>query len=89
MLLLSVKPNLWLIWDAHRLNSGFRVTMDAQNMPRFGSITPYNALPTLPYVLSLDWVDWTTVRSWRTEMMQALLEMMLNWMCVRAHGRWE
>ena len=55
------------------MTSGFKVTMDAQNMPRFGSITPYNALGTLSYVLSLDCVDWTMVRRRKTEMMHALL----------------
>jgi len=70
--LLSVRPSLWLIWGAHRLKRGLSVTMDAQKMPRLGSITPYRALPTLSYVLSVDCVDWTTVRRRRTEMTQAL-----------------
>ena len=56
----------------YRRSRGRRVTMQAQKMPRFGSITPYTALGTLSYVLSLDRVDWTTVRRRRTEMMHAL-----------------
>lgn len=57
----------------YRRSRGRKVTMQAQKIPRFGSITPYTALGTLSYVLSLDWVDWTTVRRRRTEMMHALL----------------
>jgi hypothetical protein len=65
---LSRRPN----WGATRLKRGRRVTTQAQNIPRFGSMTPYRALSTLSYVLSLDWVDRTTVRRRRMEMMQAL-----------------
>jgi hypothetical protein len=67
-----VRLSCWFNWGATRLKSGRKVTTHAQNMPRFGSITPYRALSTLSYVLSLDWVDWTTVRRRRMEMMQAL-----------------